>query len=331
MMENQKTFDDLYEKELVPEIEKQEGERKAFKKKFLIYLIGSFIVFYSIYSLVVNTYFADQTTTPVFWILIFIFLIPFFVMYNSFRKKFTTTYKNDVIKRIIHHISSDLRYNANGGFPKNQYLSSELFKKKPDRYKAEDYIEGKIGGTYFRFSEVHSEYKTRSGKDNKETWHTIFKGIFFEADFNKEFKTKTFVMPDYLERSLGFIGKKLQSMNFSRPDLIKLEDPEFEKYFAVYGEDQVEARYILSTSLMKRLTEFREKRKHPIAISFVNNSIFVAITEYKNLFEPRIFRTNLNKAIVEEYYSMLDLVIGIVDDLNLNNRIWAGSKMKTEL
>jgi hypothetical protein len=329
-MESQKSFDDLYQHELIPEIEKQEGERKAFKKKFFTYLIISFIAFISIYFFVVNTFFAAETTTPVFWILFIIFLIPFFVMYNSFRKKFTATYKNDVIKRIIHHISSDLEYNAKGGFPKNQYMTSELFKRKPDRYKAEDYIEGKIGETYFRFSEVHSEYKTRSGKDNKESWHTIFRGIFFEADFNKEFKTKTFVMPDYLERSLGFIGKKLQSMNFSRPDLIKLEDPEFEKYFAVYGEDQVEARYILSTSLMKRLTEFREKRKHPVAISFVNNSIFVAISEHKNLFEPRIFRTNLNKKVLEEYYSMLDLVIGIVDDLNLNNRIWAGSKMKTE-
>jgi hypothetical protein len=251
-------------------------------------------------------------------------------MYYSFRKKFTVSYKENVIKRLIHHISNDLDYNAKNGFPESQYLASELFKKKPDRYKAEDYIEGKIEDTFIRFSEVHSEYKTRSGKDNKESWHTIFRGIFFEADFNKDFKTKTFVMPDYLERSLGFIGKKLQSMNFSRPDLIKLEDPDFEKYFAVYGEDQVEARYILSTSLMKRLTEFREKRKQSVAISFVNNSIFVAISENKNLFEPRIFRTNLNKSVIKEYYSMLDLVIGIVDDLNLNNRIWAGSKMSAE-
>jgi len=321
------SFDELYEKELVPEIMKQEGERKDFKKKFLLYLAIGFITLNVIFFIIINQF---KIPVPLYFLFLILFLIPYLVKYNRFRKKFTAVYKDQVIKRIIHHISNDLAYNARGGFPKEQYLVSELFKRKPDRYNAEDYIEGKIGATFFRFSEVHSEYKTRSGKDNKETWHTIFKGIFFEADFNKEFKTKTFVMPDLLERSLGFIGKKLQSMNFTRPDLVKLEDPEFEKYFAVYGEDQVEARYILSTSLMKRLTHFREKRKKPVAVSFVDNKIFVAITEHKNLFEPRIFRTNLNKGVIEEYYAMLDLVIGIVDDLNLNNRIWTGSKMASE-
>lgn len=329
-MENNKSFEHLYDKELVPQIEKQEGVRKAFKKKFLLYLILGFMVFNIAFLIVLNEF---NIPPQLYLLFIFIFLIPYFIKYNSFRKRFTAIYKEDVIKKIIYHISSDLKYSAKGGFPKNQYLVSELFKRNPDRYKAEDYIEGKIGKTFFRFSEVHSEYKSKStdSKGNTKTsWHTIFRGIFFEADFNKDFKTKTFVMPDNLERAFGFIGKKLQSMNTNRPDLIKLEDPEFEKYFAVYGEDQVEARYILSTSLMKRLTEFRKKRKHPVAISFVNNSIFVAITEHKNLFEPRIFRTNLNKEIIEEYYSMLELVVGIVDDLNLNNRIWAGSKLKTE-
>ena len=52
-------------------------------------------------------------------------------------------------------------------------------------------------------------------------------------------------------------------MNFSRPPLVKLEDPEFEKHFVVSGEDQVEARYILSTCLMQRLTDFRNKPMNP--------------------------------------------------------------------
>lgn len=55
-MENQKSFDDLYDQDLIPEIEKQEGARKAFKKKFLTYLIISFTAFISIYLLVVNTF-----------------------------------------------------------------------------------------------------------------------------------------------------------------------------------------------------------------------------------------------------------------------------------
>ncbi|ADR20060.1 hypothetical protein MATR_23330 [Marivirga tractuosa] len=336
-MDNKNSFEEFYEAELVPEITKMEILRKDFKKKFSIYLAFlGFILLILFSSTLVEqqSELVNSIFSIIFLVAIFAFftiLIVLIVKYYSFRKKFIPKYKEDVIKTIIQYINDELKYDAKSKFPRDQYLKSKLFHQRPDRYYGEDYVEGKIGDTFCRFSELHTQFKTRSGKDNKESWHTIFRGIFFEADFNKQFKTNTFILPDYLERSLGFIGKKLQSLNFTRPPIVKLEDPEFEKHFVVYGEDQVEARYILSTSLMKRLTEFREKRKHPVAISFVNNSIFVAITEHKNLFEPRIFRTNLNMEVLEEYYSMLDLVIGIVDDLNLNNRIWAGSKMKTEL
>ena len=71
------------------------------------------------------------------------------------------------------------------------------------------------------------------------------------ADFNKNFNGHTVVLPDTAEKILGKFGQSLQSMS-SRGELVKLEDPEFEKEFCVYGDDQVEARYILSPALMKR-------------------------------------------------------------------------------
>ncbi|HET8858351.1 DUF3137 domain-containing protein [Marivirga sp.] len=332
-MENIKSFDELYETVLVHEIEKQEEQRKSFKKRFLIILFAT-------YSLIILSAFIfdpiffpkeDQGRVMIYvWVAI-LSILPFVFFFRRFSKSFTKVYKDNVIQKLVHFVDNDLSYNAVGGFPKSQYLRSELFNRTPDKYKAEDLVEGKVGQTHICFSEVKSEYKTKSGsgKDRKTEWHTIFEGIFFEADFNKDFSTKTFILPDYLERTLGFLGKKLQSFNVGRPPLVKLEDPEFEKYFVVYGEDQVEARYILSTSLMKRLTDFAKKRKLPVYISFVGNSVFIAIYEIKNLFEPRIFRTNLNKELILEYYNMLELVIGLVEDLNLNNRIWAGSKMES--
>lgn len=50
----------------------------------------------------------------------------------------------------------------------------------------------------------------------------------------------------------------MQNINVGRPDVVRLEDPEFEKIFVVYSSDEVEARYILSTSFMERLVEFRK-------------------------------------------------------------------------
>ena len=51
--------------------------------------------------------------------------------------------------------------------------------------------------------------------------------------------------------------------------------------------------------------------------------MFVAVTYTKRLFEPKIFTTLLDFEMVREYFEDLQLAAGIVDDLNLNTRIWS--------
>ncbi len=72
--------------------------------------------------------------------------------------------------------------------PPAQFISSCIFKKYPDRYASEDLVEGKLGATEFKFSEVHAEekYEIRdSDGKNRTEFSTLFKGLFFVADFNK--------------------------------------------------------------------------------------------------------------------------------------------------
>ena len=115
----------------------------------------------------------------------------------------------------------------------------------------------------------------------------------------------------------------LQSWNLSRPDLIQLEDPEFEKEFVVYGKDQIEARYILSLSLMQRILDFKRKTGQKIFLSFIDSKVFIGVWSDHVLFEPKILSTLLDFDLIREYFDDLQLAIGIVDDLNLNTRIWS--------
>ena len=163
---------------------------------------------------------------------------------------------------------------------------------------------------------------TRDGRGNRH-YHTFFKGLFFIADFNKDFRSKTFVLPDTAERMLGGLGAMFQKMNASRPPLVKLEDPEFEKLFVVYGDDQVESRYILSTSLMRRIVDFKRKTKRQVYLSFIKSKVYVAVWYKRDLFEPRVFQTMLDFSPIQQYFEDLLLATSIVDDLNLNTRIWS--------
>jgi hypothetical protein len=242
------------------------------------------------------------------------------IAFSFIVKGYKREFKQRVIGRIVQFLDPGLAYQADGLIDKHTFKGSKLFKHHIDRYKGEDLIHGQVGKTDIMFSELHAEYKTGSGKDTH--WHTIFKGLFFIADFNKHFRGQTLVLPDSAEKLFGGFGKMLQSWNMGRPDLIKLEDPEFEREFVVYGNDQIEARYILSTSLMQRILDFKNKTGTKIYLSFTGSKVYVAVPMKKNMFEPKYFSRVSDFGPILDYYNDLALAAGIVDDLNLNTRIW---------
>ncbi|MHC4619418.1 MAG: DUF3137 domain-containing protein [Planctomycetota bacterium] len=236
-------------------------------------------------------------------------------------KGYVREFKTTIIQKIVTFLDGNLNYMPHRCVPRSTFMASQIFKTRPNRYKGDDYVSGKIGATQIEFSELHAEYESGSGKNRSR--RTVFKGLFFIADFNKHFTCQTVVLPDTAEKLFGSFGKLFQSWNVLRGQLIKLEDPEFEKHFVVYGGDQIQARYILSTSLMERIVNFKKETARPIYLSFVGSKVFVAISFTKNLFEPRLFQTLLDFGLVREYFEDLRLAVGIVDELNLNTRIWS--------
>ena len=299
----------LYEKKLVPELSVLENQRKKICEKLFFYGVIIFALVLPIS--VVFKHFLPMILGIVVFTGIFYFTI----------QEYVSKFKTDIIERIIKSIDGNLNYSKFNYISESIFKSSKIFLHSIDKYTGDDHVEGKIGETHLEFSEIHAEYvvHTKNGRQN----HTIFKGLFLVADFNKHFKSRTIVLPDIAEKLFGNLGTFIQSINKTRGELVKLEDPEFEKYFAVYGQDQIEARYVLSTSLMKRIVDFKKKSNKDIYMSFVGSQIFIAIPYDRNLFEPRVFRTLIDFEPIKQYYNDLKLAIDIVEDLNLNTRIWS--------
>lgn len=95
---------------------------------------------------------------------------------------------------------------------------------------------------------------------------------------------------------------------------IKLEDIGFDKRFAVYSKDQIEARYLVTPTFMERLyklqTAFGTK---DIKCSFFGNKIMIAISTDKDLFEIGDLFTPLTDSqnlyqFVDELNSVYDLI-----------------------
>ena len=318
-MKSSEEFKSFYEADLTETLHDLEVDRRAGVKlvTYLVLIIllgGVFIALPFILSL-------SLVVAILAGVAMIVGIIIFSIKIHKIRKAVKQRYKEEVIKEIVHFIDPSLSYNAAGKVAQSEFSGSKIFIQRIERYKGDDLVEGKIGKTEVRFSELHAEYYTRD-KDGNKQYHTIFKGIFFIADFHKDFKGETVVLPDTAEKLFGKLGTMFQKMNISRPDLIKLENPDFEKAFAVYGTDQVEARYILTPALMERIMEFK-KKSGKIHLSFLHSKVYIAISVSKNLFEPPFFKSMLRYDLVEDYFNYLILSVNIVEDLDLNTRIWS--------
>jgi len=234
-------------------------------------------------------------------------------------------FKSEVIAKMVKSIDPSLSYSHSGRISETDYHKSKLYLNDINRYKGDDLVSGMVGKTAIRFSELCTEKETRTRDSNgKESKHIekIFRGLFFVGDFNKKFIGETIVLPDTAESIFGSLGTMFQKWNMSRDQLVKMEDVEFERAFAVYGNDQVEARYILSPALMQRILQFKQKTKSKVRLSFIASEVFIAVPLSENLFEAPFFSSMVKFETIEGFNKYLVLFIGIVEDLNLNTRIW---------
>ncbi|MEP6880812.1 MAG: DUF3137 domain-containing protein, partial [Dokdonella sp.] len=244
---------------------------------------------------------------------------------RTFRVCYDENFNARIVRPIIHFYDPCLVYAPKDCVPKALFDRSRLYHgAPPERYFGEDLVDGKLGKTHMCFSEVTAQrVRLVSGKNGKkERVTTLFKGVFFSADFNKSFSGATFVFPDRAEKWFGYVGQMLQSLEKDYGEIVKLEDPEFERAFVVYSDSQIEARYILTPALMQRLLDFHRRSRRKIQVSFDGRNVNIGISMGTNLFEPRLFRTLLKPSIYEKFWNDLTQLAGIVEELNLNTRIW---------
>ncbi len=310
---------DFYYKTLYPDLETLEQQRKKLKKKITIAALVLTLL------LVIVLFFLLSYNTP---IEVFVFVGIGYIsiggfLYKFMTKEYTFDFKQKVIEPLIGAIDEQLSYSCEAYIPRHLFEHSELFTSRIDRYSGNDYIKGYIDDIPIEFSDLHVEKKEKRNK-NQDYYRTVFKGLFIVSDFNKNFQGKTVVLPDSAQNTFGdLIGNWLQANNVFRDSLVKMDNPEFEQEFVVYATDQIEARYILSHSLMQRILNFKNRSKHPIYLSFIANRIYLAIYYDKDLFEPSVFRSLLEYKIAMEYIQTLHLAVGIVQELQLNKKLWS--------
>ncbi len=357
-MEKLNALKGFYDEQLLPVLEKLEPRRKQVHRKRLLVKWLFRLIWVGFFAAIIflDTGLGFQG----FWVAVIVLLIAQFVANHMvYPKDFYEQYKKEVVEPIIKFIDPGLRYSHQNAILEEDFNKSRIFNLTPRWYDGDDLIIGQKEKTKFYFSEAVSyKFKKRyffyvfvaglifplfgwligyslyraAKKGSHAPMRVLlgipflkslflkhhFKGLFFFADFNKHFKGYTIAFP--------------QGETFFAPDgteRIRLEDPQFEKQFDVYGSDQIEARYILTTSLMERISNFYNQAardtddKRDVYISFVDERMYIAIPFKRDLFEPDLSETFIRFEPVQEYFEDIDLAYGVVEDMHLNTRIWS--------
>ncbi|NME72242.1 DUF3137 domain-containing protein [Flammeovirga aprica] len=218
-------------------------------------------------------------------------------------------YKDKVVTPLVKIIDDTWIYKPKSKITQNQYTKSLLYSHSVDHYEGDDLIEGVIEHTDFKCSELHTQYITGSG--DKRTLNTIFKGLFFHADFNKHFSGVTFVRSKGLSLPLN-----------NDLEVVRLENELFTKLFYVRSTDQIEARYILTPTIMEAFVNLYNYYQKPIDVSFVGTRVYCAVSFTEDLFEPPIYKSMYDMETIEKVCSLLYFNKVVIHELNLNTRIW---------
>ena len=145
--------------------------------------------------------------------------------------------------------------------------------------------------------------------------YSRFRGLVVEFDMNKNFKGHTI----FHENSNT--AKKIP-INKTQYQKVNLESVTFEEKYNVYSTDQIEARYLLTPSMMERIEnlKFTFKAKY-VRGSFKANKLTLAIHTGKDMLAMGSDYKDSDSNTFQELYDEMISILKIVDVLKLNEHI----------
>ena len=310
-MRTKEEVDYFYSTLLEGKIAEMETLRIKTKKSYYILFAIAILIFIVILSIALNRE-GIESLPVLLWLGIILGTLIVGYIIDLLKKNYVSKFKENIISALIHFYDPSLKYDSERGILPKAVEISGIFSCVD--YESDDYVEGRFGKTFIQFSEI----SLKGSKGRK-----LFSGLFLIAEFNKYFKGEYLVLPDNYESTFGsLIGDALQKISPLKSQMIKMESPEFEKHFSVFGEDEIEARYLLSPALMERMVDFKSKIGKPVYFSFARSRLFIAISAEENLFEPSVMMPT-DKSMIETWGKNIYFALSLVDDLSLNTRIWS--------
>lgn len=312
-------FNSYYQKEILPEQQRLETIRLRYFKYFKINIFISIIIaiivcFWNVshWGYVQNIWRQEDGFESWLWTIVFILGGLSFLIFLPMQK-YSKKIKSDIFCKIANFFAS-FTYDPEGMI-NELYISDSNILPTHHTNKGEDLIQGNVNGVGVQLSE--NKLINGRGRNRK----TVFKGLFvlFELEGDREYKSRVVGKKD-----LGKFGNLFNhKWGMKR---VSLEDPDLEKAFEFFADDQVEARVILDPAFMDRINKFYQfmKRTHNIKniqFSFYDKKLFIMMASNKNFFENyKVWETCINTVYVRKFLGEMHMIIKIAELLKMERK-----------
>ena len=282
-------FFKTFTNKIVPIVQQYEKERKITLTITLVIAIPLVILALGLIYITFTQSFSDDMIK----LDIFCCTLPFLV-YHFFKKDFENKIKSKVMPNVC-KCYNNLTWNE-GGYQNNSTLfSASNLVYNFDKEVYDDVFIGKHKNV--KFDIVETKLTKGSGREKE----TVFKGVIIVLDMNKNFKGNTIIRPDTI----------LHKSPFANLRHTTLEDVVFEKKFDVYTDDEVEARYLITTAFMERLNNIKVTfEANNISCAFYQNKLLIGIDTQKDLFSLCSLFKPVDDA--KQYYQMFEEILSII-------------------
>lgn len=294
--------------------EKLEELRLEVKNAYIV----AFVVIVSL--LIISMLFVRIMFISMFIIILGIFIT--MIVTSKKRQQYKKGFKNYFVLSSLNKYFEELNYNPEQGMPYKTIADTKMM-NMGDRYYSNDYMTGKYKNIYFEQADVHIEEEYESTDSDGHTttsYVTIFKGRWMIFDFNKSFKANVQVSQK------GFGNSKVQLHLGKKEQLyqkVSMESEEFNKRFKVYAQNEHDAFYILTPSLMERIQRLDDNNKGKLLLCFIENKLHIGLYDGKDSFEAgSVFKAIDEEKVRKEIEKDIKTITQFVDELNLDNTLF---------
>lgn len=323
-------------------IDKHYSNFNVQRNKYILGYVLSFIILIILYFITLISLGLNIAFMPTFAFIVICVAILSYLLYVTLKREMTVE-NEKLIKEIVIYISHDTNasYEPNKRIKEDNIKEMELFDLNNLKYNGKNAILVNYKGNNMSFADMEVYYikeklveeTTYDNQGNKIVKQKIkkfkkhiFDGCYISATLNKRIAEHIYMIPNNIS-DLLLNGAIRDYITYSG-DEVKLENLDLSKKYKVYSDDEIQARYVLSMSLMERINKIDNELAGKKYIVFKEGRRFVICLEDFKIEDLRkstlpIIRNEEKEIEAVKYiYSNILKLFKVYDILDLGNDLY---------